>query len=111
MNEELLDNSSKLADRDENGRLRKGVILNPNGRPKGAESFSTKWKRFIEKIADKNNLTVDEVDDQLLAVAFKQMKEADFRYWKDIQDRVYGVPKSDDKTNVAVQINFKDNEL
>ena len=101
------DNTGKIeVERDENGRIKPGTSLNPNGRPKGAENFKTKWLRFIEKIADKNNLTVDDVDEQLLAVAFKKMKEADFRYWKDVQDRVYGMPKSNDNTNVAVQINI-----
>ena len=70
--------------------FKKGESGNPAGRPKDAISFKTKWLRFIDKIAEQNNLTPDEVDKQMLTVAYKQMQSGDFRYWHDIQDRVYG---------------------
>lgn len=79
--------------RNEKGQFVPGVSGNPAGKRPGAENFKTKWLKFIDKIAAQNNITPDEVDEQLLAVAFKQMKSGDFRYWKDIQDRVYGMAK------------------
>jgi len=67
--------------------------INKNGKPPGTLSFSTKWKKFIEHIAEQNKTTVDKVDQELLDVAYKQMKSGSFQYWKDIQDRVYGQAK------------------
>lgn len=45
------------------------------GRPKGSEDFKTKWLRFIDKVAKSNNMTPEEIDEQLLAVGFKKAKE------------------------------------
>ncbi len=63
---------------------------NLEGRPSETLNFKTKWLLFIDKIAEQNNITADEVDKQMLTVAYKQMQSGDYRYWKDIQDRVYG---------------------
>lgn len=63
---------------------------NLEGRPPETLNFKTKWLIFIDKVAKQNNITPDEVDQQMLAVAYKQMQSGDYRYWKDIQDRVYG---------------------
>ena len=70
------------------GRFIEGNKL--GGRTLGSLDFKTKWIAFIEKIAAQNNITTEEVDEKLLAVAYKQMQSGDYRYWKDIQDRVYG---------------------
>ena len=69
---------------------KKGQSGNPDGKPPGTLDFKTKWLRFIDKVAAQNNITPDEVDEQLLAVAFKQAKDANYPFYKDIQDRVHG---------------------
>jgi len=46
----LKDNSKEIVPepiREANGQLKKGVILNPNGRPAGAKNFTTKIKETI----------------------------------------------------------------
>ena len=72
--------------------FQKGVSGNPKGRPAGALSFKTKWFNFVEKVAETNELTSDEVEQQLIAVAYKSAKNGDYRFWQDIFDRVYGKP-------------------
>ena len=71
-------------------RWKKGQSGNPDGKPSGTLDFKTKWFKFIDKVATQNNITPDEVDEQLLAVAFKQAKDANYPFWKDIHDRVHG---------------------
>ena len=92
-------------ERDEKGRVISGV-LNPNGKPLGTLDFKTKWFKFIEKVAAQNNITPNEVDEQLLAVAFKQAKDANYPFYRDIQDRVHGKPippfGAENRTNVLV---------
>ena len=78
--------------KDEKGLFLPGTAPGP-GHPLGTENFHTIWWKFIEKVAKSNNITADEVDEQLLAVAFKQMKAGDFRYWKDVRDRIHGMAK------------------
>lgn len=90
-NENLTRNSQEI-ERDENGRLKKGVVLNPLGRPKGSEDFKTKWFKFVDKVAKSNNMTPEEIDEQLFAIGFKKAKEGDYAFYRDIHDRVYGKP-------------------
>ena len=79
--------------RNEKGQFIPGVSGNPYGKPLGTENFHTIWWKFIEKVAKANEITPEEVDEQLLQVAFKQMKAGDFRYWKDVRDRIHGMAK------------------
>jgi len=70
--------------------FKKGQSGNPDGRPVGALSFSTKWFAFMERIAKENGVSVSELDHKMMTVAFKQMQEGKFPYWKDVNDRLYG---------------------
>ena len=67
--------------------------INREGRPKGSLSFATKWKKFIEKVAEDNGLTPEEIDEQLYKVAWQKAKEGDYQFYRDIHDRVYGKPQ------------------
>lgn len=72
------------------GKFVKG---NPGGgRPKGAISFATKWERMVEKVAMQNNLTPEEIDEQLLLVGYKRAKEGDYSFYRDAMDRIHGKP-------------------
>ncbi len=80
--------------RDEKGRLVKGTPPGP-GRPPNSENFATKWYRMVEKLADQNNLTPDEIDQQLLLVGYKKAKDGDYSFYRDAMDRIHGKPKQD----------------
>ena len=101
--EKLITNSGEIA-REPNGQLKKGVVLNPNGRPKGALDFKTKWEVFIDKVAKSNNLTPQEIDEQLFAVGFKKAKEGDYAFYRDLHDRLYGKPQSADEQQKPITV-------
>jgi len=69
---------------------KKGESGNPEGRPKGSLNFATKWRKFIEIVAKQNEIKPEEIDNQMMAVALKRIKEGNFSFWKDINDRLYG---------------------
>ncbi len=92
-------NDSNKIERDEKGRLLPGVVLNPEGKKAGTLDFKTKWLLFIDKVAEQNNITPEEVEEQLLAVGFKQAKDANYPFWKDIHDRIHG--KAQDNLDVT----------
>lgn len=107
--------NSKKIERDEKGRLKKGVVLNPHGRPKGSVGFATKWKNAIDKIAEQNEIDPDDVEQQLLLVAYKKAKSGDYSFYKDIFDRVYGKAEQSidhttggDKIIDKIQVVFED---
>jgi len=72
------------------GRFVAGNSL--GGRTAGSLDFKTKWNIFIDKVAKQNNMTPNEIDEQLLAVAFKKAKDGDYSFYRDTQDRVFGKP-------------------
>ena len=111
MAKENLEITSKKLVRDKNGRLLAGQeSLNPKGKPVGSLDFKTKWRIFIDKVAKQNDMTHDEIDEQLLAVGFKKAKEGDYRFYRDIHDRMYGKPVNLlDVTSNGENINQVDN--
>lgn len=79
--------------RNPDGTFPKGVSGNPAGKPKGTLSFATKWERMVEKIAMQNNLTPEEIDEQLLLVGYKKAKDGDYSFYRDAMDRIHGKPQ------------------
>lgn len=77
-------------ERNPDGTFLKGISGNPAGKPKGTLSFATKWERMVEKIAMQNNLTSEEIDEQLLLVGYKKAKDGDYSFYRDAMDRIHG---------------------
>ena len=67
--------------------------INREGRPKGSNNFETDFDEAVEEIAKENGMTRSEARKLLLKVAFKNAKEGNYSFYKDIHDRIYGKPK------------------
>lgn len=78
--------------RDELGRFVPGVSGNPEGKPKGTLSFATKFNQAIEKLAETNQISGDELELQIVQMAIKKAREGDYQFYRDVMDRVYGRP-------------------
>lgn len=74
----------------EKGKWEKGKSGNPNGRPKGQRNYATIYREALEKIAELNNLTPEELEDDIIAKAIKAARNGDYRFYKDINDRLHG---------------------
>lgn len=90
--ENPINNGEQKVERNPDGTIKKGTVLNPKGRPTGAENFATKWYRMVEKIADSNNITPDQVEEELLKVGYKRAKDGDYSFYRDAMDRIHGKP-------------------
>ena len=64
--------------------------INKEGRPKGSRDFATDFDEVVDDIARENKLTKSEVRKVLLKVAYKNAKEGNYSFYKDIHDRLYG---------------------
>ena len=73
--------------------------INKEGRPKGSRDFATDFDEVVKDIAKENNLTVSDVRKVLLKQAYKQAKDGNYSFYKDIHDRVYGQAQS--KTDIT----------
>ncbi len=89
MEEEPITNSKEIA-RNSDGTLKKGVVLNPNGRPLGSRDFATDFDEVVDDLAKENKMTKSEVRKLLLKVAYKNAKDGNYSFYKDIHDRIYG---------------------
>jgi len=96
-------NSGKI-ERNPDGTLKKGVVLNPNGRPKGSEDFKTKFYKVIDKLAKQNNISPEEVEEQLLLVGYKKAKDGDYSFYRDLMDRVHGKPVQPNEHSVSGEV-------
>ena len=71
--------------------IKKGEVRNPTGRPKGQRDYATIYREALIKLGELNGKTTDELENELIASGFVQAKK-DFRFYKDIQDRLHGTP-------------------
>jgi len=69
----------------------KGVSGNPAGRTKGQRDYLTVYKEALKKLANLNNKTPEELEDELVASGFARAKK-DYRFYKDFMDRLHGMP-------------------
>lgn len=60
------------------------------GRPNGAQDFRTKYFKFIEKIAEMEKVTPEDIENSLFEVGLRSAQKGDFKFWESLQDRVYG---------------------
>lgn len=92
--------------RNEDGTFVKGVSGNPAGRTKGTRDFATDFDEVVKDIAKENNLTVSDVRKVLLKQAYKQAKDGNYSFYKDIHDRVYG--SATQKINIDADVRTDD---
>ena len=71
-------------------KFKPGQSGNPAGKPPGSLNFSTKFKKLIDRVAADEQVSSEEVEERLIEVGYKGAKGGDYKFWKDIHDRVYG---------------------
>lgn len=70
--------------------IKKGEVRNPNGRPKGQRDYATIYREALIKLATLNNKTEEEIENEILSNALLSARKGDYRFYKDILDRLYG---------------------
>ena len=78
---------------------------NLNGRPAGTRNFETDFDEAVDEIAKENGMTRSEARKLLLKVAFKNAKEGNYSFYKDIHDRIYGTAQNN--LNVSGELTSK----
>ena len=68
----------------------KGKSGNPEGKKKGTRNFETIYREALKKIADLNELTPEELEDDIVAKAVTAARKGDYRFYKDTLDRLHG---------------------
>jgi len=78
---------------------------NLEGRPLGSRDFATDFDEAVEEIAKENNMTRSQARKLLLKVAYKNAKDGNYSFYKDIHDRIYGTAQNN--LNVSGELTSK----
>lgn len=83
--------------------------INREGRPVGSKDFETDFDEAVEEIAREEGITRSQARKDLLKVAYKNAKQGNYSFYKDIHDRVYG--QAANKTDITsggdkIQVNI-----
>jgi hypothetical protein len=90
--------------RDDKGRFVPGTPPGP-GRPKGSKSFSL--KTALLKVIEDNGNDEDDYSKLLMLLArraFREAGEGDFKFWKEIMDRLDGPVKQEIQADQTIVI-------
>jgi len=87
MEETPVKSGNKLVERDEHGRLQKGSLLNPSGRPKGSRHLSTLLEEAIKKVCDDTGTPEDVA---IVQKVIERAKAGDMKAIEHIWDRTEG---------------------
>ena len=69
-----------------------GETHNPNGRPLGQRNYATLYREALLKLAEINKKTPIELENEIVSNALLAARKGDYRFYKDILDRLYGTP-------------------
>ena len=73
-------------------QFQKGSSGNPKGRPKGRKDFRTLFYAAIKNMAKATGEKPDEIEMKLVQKGLASARKGDYRFWKDLHDRVHGQP-------------------
>lgn len=94
MEKEEVKNSGKNKGIENLKPWKEGQSGNPNGRPKGQRDYATIYREALIKLATLNDKTEEEIENEILSNALLSARKGDYRFYKDILDRLYGTPVS-----------------
>jgi len=72
------------------------------GKQIGTRDFATDFDEVVEEIAEENGITKSQARKHLLKVAYKQSKDGNYSFYKDIHDRIYGQAKQVIDQNITL---------
>lgn len=84
-----IENKSKKDGFGVNGNLTAGGP----GRPKGQRNYSTIYREALTKLAEVNDKTPEDLEDEIVQKALAAARSGDYRFYKDLLDRLHGTPQ------------------
>lgn len=67
-----------------------GATGNPNGRPLGQRNYATIYREALIKLASMNGMEPDQMETDILLKGLASARKGDYRFWKDVHDRLHG---------------------
>ena len=83
---------------------KEGESGNPKGRPIGQKNYATLYREALIKIAKDNETTPDAIEARLLSKGVANAIAGDYRFYKDVLDRIHGTALQKSQTEVTTPI-------
>jgi hypothetical protein len=108
--EEKSKNSIKTAKKVIGKPFEKGKTGNPDGRPLGQKNYATLYREALIKLAKLNDKEPEELELELISKGIMSARSGDYRFYKDVLDRLLGTAMNNTNLNVAgsLSISFDD---
>lgn len=62
------------------------------GRPKGQRNYATIYREALIKLAEMNGMEPEQMETDILLKGLASARKGDYRFWKDVHDRLHGQP-------------------
>ncbi len=88
-------NNGEMIDRNPNGTIKKGVILNPNGKPKGTKHFATLIGEMLKqtiKVKKDGQIVEVQIDKAMVEAMIRQVMKGDVKAFEALTNRHEGKP-------------------
>ena len=95
----MAENRDKTEERPQNKNLKRDA---GPGRPKGQRNYATIYKAALKKIAEAKNMTSEEIEEMLVKTGLGKALEGDYKFYKDVQDRIHG--QATQKVDVQAEV-------
>lgn len=79
----------------------KGESGNPNGRPLGQKNYATLYREALIKLAKLNDKEPEELELEILSKGIMNARSGDYRFYKDVLDRIHGQATQNSEVNVT----------
>lgn len=100
-----MDENSKKTAKVRGTPFEKGESGNPNGRPLGQRNYATIYREALIKLATLNDKSPEELENEILSSGILNARKGDYRFYKDILDRLHGTPVQRQEIDGNLNIN------
>lgn len=90
---------------------KKGQSGNPLGKPRGQRDYATLYREALIKFAEKNSENPLDIENDILIKGLSSARKGDYRFYKDVLDRLYGQPKQPQEHSGSVNHTLSPQEL
>lgn len=90
--------------------FKKGQSGNPKGHKKGQRNFITIYREALKTLATKNNMTEDQLENEIVANGILNARRGDHKFYKDLQDRLHGMAKQGIEITGALEVDMERKE-
>jgi len=81
----------------------KGVAPKGAGRPLGQRDYATIYKEALITLAKLKNCDPETIENEILRVGLSKAVQGDYKFYKDLQDRLHGMPTQKTELTHAIK--------